>query len=136
MKQTANIRRKRNAPLRTKSPLKRETPLERRTPVKKRRSGKRKGPPRDRKFLAFVRSQPCMVAGCTAIAEAHHFGKRGKSQRCSDYETVPLCHVHHLHGWHSSKGLPGGTREEWRERFRERAAELVALYEGRDPDTF
>lgn len=102
--------------------------MERSAPLPRRRTKPRKGPPRDAGYLHFVRTQPCMVPGCRKRGEPHHFAKRGKGQKCSDYETVPLCHYHHLACWHSSAGLPGGTRGEWRERFRAKAAELLATY--------
>lgn len=126
----------RKTPLVSKSKLESSKLLTRTKPMPKKRAKPRKGPPRDPKFLAFVRSQPCYILGCFEKAEAHHFGRRGKSQRCSDYETVPLCHDHHM-AWHSSTGLPGKTRAEWKELWAAYAVELRAQFEGhRDEQTF
>lgn len=62
-----------------------------------------KNPPaRDEDYLDFIRSRRC----CVELGDSckrhevipHHFGKtgKGKGQKCSDYETVPLCTNHHL----------------------------------------
>jgi hypothetical protein len=65
-------------------------------------------PARDRRFLEFVRRQPCLL--CVAdpppssvpqwvlIVEAAHtnaLGPRGMGQKASDYSAVPLCAWHH-----------------------------------------
>lgn len=51
--------------------------------------------PRSEKYVAFVRSYPCIV--CARPAESHHaFGRRGVSIKPSDFACVPLCHVHHM----------------------------------------
>lgn len=52
-------------------------------------------PARSPEYLAFVRGRRCCVPGCEKPGEPHHFGKRGMSQKCDDYRTVPLCPLHH-----------------------------------------
>lgn len=54
-------------------------------------------PIRDRKFLAFVRSLPCVVCGRQRGVEAAHTsaGERGMAQKVSDRLAIPLCVPHH-----------------------------------------
>lgn len=113
----------------------------RRTSVKKKPSAKltdrKRGPERCAAFLAFVRTQPCLVPGCTAPSEAHHWGRRGVGQKCADWESAPLCHYHHVECWHRSRRLPGATAEDWKERFRAESARLKGLFDaqkGQDAD--
>lgn len=51
---------------------------------------------RSNKYLKFIRTQPCCVCGITP-SQAHHesLTGRGVSVKCSDYETMPLCHTCH-----------------------------------------
>lgn len=68
---------------------------------------------RDRDYLAFIASQPCVVcilpwrANGSGVAfsnvqqsrtEVAHVGDRGFSVKCSDRETIPLCAWHHRAG--------------------------------------
>lgn len=50
--------------------------------------------------LAWIRRQPCCVPECARLpAEAHHVrtaANSGTGMKPSDYDTVPLCHYHHL----------------------------------------
>lgn len=76
-------------------------------------------PQRDEDFLAFIRLRPCCAcfpgawsagvcpAGSHGVSVAHHFGRTGKgmAQKCSDYETVPLCPRHH-----TEAHIKGGIR--------------------------
>lgn len=89
-----------------------------RSPVPKRRTKPRKGPARNEKYKAFIRSLPCCV--CRAIGvrritglvtasieelsrypmqqsptEAAHTGVRGLGQKSNDHESIPLCCEHH-----------------------------------------
>lgn len=51
---------------------------------------------RSKRFLSFVRSLPCSVAGCTARdVEAAHFGPRAAGTKVHDFLAVPLCSRHH-----------------------------------------
>lgn len=59
----------------------------------------RKGPPRDWKYRAWIRSLPCCCCGTTHYVECAHVGTDGgMRQKCSDYDTVPLCAVCHRVG--------------------------------------
>ncbi len=96
-----------------------------RSPVPKKRKGKRRGPLRDPKYRAYIRKIPCLVCwpdfwldvavhisrgefGWSPTfmpgtvqktpTECAHVGKRGLGQKCSDYETLPLCAEHHRTG--------------------------------------
>lgn len=65
---------------------------------------------KDEKYLAFIRSQPCL---CCVIAqtrqkyrtEAAHVGARGLSQKANDRDTIPLCAFHHREGAHAHHQL-------------------------------
>ena len=51
---------------------------------------------RSKRFLSFVRSLPCSVAGCASQEiEAAHFGPRGVGTKVHDFLAVPLCSRHH-----------------------------------------
>lgn len=47
----------------------------------------------DKKYLAHIRTLPCVVCGGKSVA--HHLA--GKE---NDYATVPLCVAHHIPGVH------------------------------------
>lgn len=55
--------------------------------------------PRSKKYIAFIRLQPCIVRGCWDATEPHHAGGidsgRGVGIKGSDYHAVPLCRKHH-----------------------------------------
>jgi len=52
----------------------------------------RRGPPRDREYLTWIRSLRCCVCGRSPRNEAAHVGRDGgKGVKCSDYATIPLC---------------------------------------------
>ncbi len=56
----------------------------------------RSEPFRDQDYLAYIRKQPCLVCGgAQGPSVAHHEGNGGKGLKASDYDTVPLCPVHH-----------------------------------------
>ena len=63
-------------------------------------------PLRDPKYLAWIRTMPCIVClkRCGTLlvqnlqetqTEAAHVGDRGFRQKCSDRETLPICAGHH-----------------------------------------
>lgn len=62
-------------------------------------------PIRDRKYLAFVRSLPCLVCCSIKRVEAAHFGPHGLGQKASDLSAIPLCRIHHRKGPHSIHAL-------------------------------
>jgi hypothetical protein len=52
----------------------------------------RKGPPRDKAYLAWIREMPCIACDIAGRSEAAHTGTDGgMSQKASDYSCVPLC---------------------------------------------
>lgn len=53
-------------------------------------------PARDEKYLRFIRTFCCIICQARNTVP-HHFGRTGKGmgQKCSDYETIPLCVMHH-----------------------------------------
>jgi hypothetical protein len=69
-----------------------------RCPVRKVRVGQRKGQVVDDAYRAFIRRQACICCGSQKWIECAHVGPRGLGQKCSDYETLPLCPAHHLQG--------------------------------------
>lgn len=54
-------------------------------------------PPRDSKYLAFIRTLPCAICGAWRV-EAAHTGPHGLGQKSSDYTAIPLCQSHHRTG--------------------------------------
>jgi hypothetical protein len=55
----------------------------------------RRGPARDRQYLAWIRTLPCAACGTTPAEAAHTGHDGGASQKASDYTCVPLCHECH-----------------------------------------
>lgn len=53
----------------------------------------------DKKYLAWVRSQPCLVRHCPNKSIAHHDPTIGAGG--SDYRSLPLCVEHHVPGVHT-----------------------------------
>lgn len=53
--------------------------------------------PRDKKYLAFIREQPCLIHGCNGVPvdPAHGPGRRGAALKASDWTCLPLCRKHH-----------------------------------------
>jgi hypothetical protein len=63
-----------------------------RKPQQRATSPTRKGPPRDKAYLAWIREMPCIACGVAGRSEAAHTGTDGgMSQKASDYSVVPLC---------------------------------------------
>lgn len=70
-----------------------------RCPVRRVRIGPpRKGLVLDESYLRWIRRQACVCCGTRRYVEAAHVGLRGHGQKCSDYETLPLCAAHHWNG--------------------------------------
>lgn len=59
---------------------------------------RRKDKKRDREFLAFIHTMPCILSGssCSGPITAHHAGERGLMQRADDRTALPACYGHHL----------------------------------------
>ena len=55
-------------------------------------------PARNPRYLAWIRTQPCVVCGSRRGIEASHTGPRGIGQKSSDLSAIPLCHRHHRTG--------------------------------------
>ena len=55
-------------------------------------------PARNPRFLAWIRTLPCLVCGRTMGIEAAHTGAHGLGQKSSDMSAIPLCRRHHRTG--------------------------------------
>ena len=55
-------------------------------------------PARNPRYLAWIRTQPCLVCGSTRWIEAAHTGSHGLGQKSPDTSAVPLCVAHHRTG--------------------------------------
>jgi hypothetical protein len=55
-------------------------------------------PTRNLKYLAWIRTLPCLVCGKTGGIEAAHTGPHGLGQKSPDTSVVPLCARHHRTG--------------------------------------
>ena len=89
-------------------------------------------PARDRKYLNWVASQPCLYCQTTHGVVAHHEGKReaggGTSLKGCDYHTLPLCH--RCHGeYHQTARIGSWTRELTALRFARAIARLRQKWE-------
>lgn len=63
--------------------------------------------PRDKKYLAWVKTLPCIECQAPGPSEPHHTETGGTGIKGSDYSAVPLCNKHHQE-WHNTKGKKGG----------------------------
>lgn len=83
--------------------IRRSKPLARSTkPIPRRRTKPRRGPMRDREYLAFLRGECKCAVGlrCTCFArvggcEAAHGPVNGMRSKGPDNEAIPLCPSHH-----------------------------------------
>lgn len=78
------------------APLTRKTPL-RRTRMK-RRPRKRQATKAEKAFMAMVADEPCVFSTaqkCEGPIQLHHHGRKGLSQKVSNYMVSPLCMKHH-----------------------------------------
>src|SRR5260370_36636870 len=55
-------------------------------------------PTRNPRYLAWIRTLPCLVCGRTTGIEAAHTGPHGIAQKSSDRSAVPLCRPHYRTG--------------------------------------
>ena len=55
-------------------------------------------PQRNSRYLAWIRTQPCVVCGATRGIEASHTGPHGLGQKSPDSSAIPLCTKHHRTG--------------------------------------
>ena len=62
-------------------------------------SSQEKGPPRDDRFKAWIRTLPCLCCGVAGRSEAAHTGSDGgMGIKASDYTCIPLCPACHTQG--------------------------------------
>lgn len=65
----------------------------------------------DPEYLAFIRTQPCIICGRTHCVAAHHQPEKGQGTmggKCSDYRTIPLCEgIDGHHRGNGTKAQPG-----------------------------
>jgi hypothetical protein len=57
-----------------------------------------RGPVRDWKFRAWIRTLPCAVCGCAPSEAAHTGSDGGMRLKASDLSCVPLCTICHTGG--------------------------------------
>ena len=55
-------------------------------------------PVRNPRYLAWIRTLPCLVCGVRRGIEASHTGPHGLGQKSPDTSAVPLCTSHHRTG--------------------------------------
>jgi hypothetical protein len=55
-------------------------------------------PVRNPKYLAWIRTHPCVVCGASRGIEASHTGPHGLGQKSPDSSAIPLCAKHHRTG--------------------------------------
>jgi hypothetical protein len=72
-------------------------------------------PVRNLKYLAWIRTLPCLICGRTGGVEAAHTGPHGMAQKSADTSAVPLCARHHRTGCDSYHKL-GARAFEGRHR--------------------
>ena len=55
-------------------------------------------PQRNPRYLAWIRTHPCLVCGSKRGIEAAHTGPHGLGQKSPDSSVIPLCAKHHRTG--------------------------------------
>ena len=55
-------------------------------------------PARNSKYLAWIRTHPCVICGVSRGIEASHTGPHGLGQKSPDTSAIPLCAKHHRTG--------------------------------------
>ena len=55
-------------------------------------------PERNWRYLAWIRTLPCLVCGAKRGIEASHTGPHGLGQKSPDFSAIPLCTRHHRTG--------------------------------------
>jgi hypothetical protein len=80
---------------------------------------------RDRAYLVWIRTLPCLLCG-RRPSEAAHLGARPFGQKCSDRETGPLCAWDHRLGPYSHHAL---GRRFWQHYRIDRATLIRGLNE-------
>lgn len=86
-------------------------------------------PTRSRKYLVWVKSQPCIECARPGPSDAHHirgvgyFG--GMGMKAADHLAMPLCRVHHM-DLHEGR-IPLDRQWRWLVHTLDRAAREGAL---------
>lgn len=75
---------------------------------RRRRPMLRKGPARNARYRAWIRTLPCLVCGQTGAEAAHTGDDGGLALKSSDYSCVPLCADCHTMRPDSYHRHPGG----------------------------
>lgn len=57
----------------------------------------------DRRYLEWIRRQPCCSCGVVGSVEAHHMTGAGMSMKANDHEAMPLCTKCHR-AFHDASG--------------------------------
>ena len=98
----------------------------------KRRRERRSARVRDRDFLAYVHTVPCVLAGdhgpfpCSGRIEASHGWRRPLGRKDNDDTCVPLCFMH-ARQWDNDNGyFKGWTRDQRRDWHDEHNARIKA----------
>ena len=68
-------------------------------------------PGRNPRYLAWIRTLPCLVCGKSSGVEAAHTGPHGIGQKSPDSSAIPLCVRHHRRGRDSYHELGPRTFE-------------------------
>ena len=55
-------------------------------------------PVRNSRYLAWIRTLPCLICGARRGIEASHTGPHGLGQKSPDSSAIPLCTRHHRTG--------------------------------------
>lgn len=84
-------------------------------------------PARSMAYRAYVQGEPCCCCSGAAPNEAHHDGKRGVGQKCSDFMCVPLCWRCHR-AITASGCLPGLDAAQTRLCVAKAQAQLLAAW--------
>ena len=64
-------------------------------------------------YMAWIKTLGCICCGTRKRVEAAHCGKRPFGQKCSDYETLPICQEDHTEGKKSVHKLGPAFWEYW-----------------------
>lgn len=79
--------------------IQRRTSLRRGGPIRKRKlTPRRSSRVIDLAYRRAVAELPCRarhLSPCDGVVDPDHQGRRGMGQKCSDYECVPMCRLHH-----------------------------------------
>ena len=66
----------------------------------------------DKKYLAWIRTKPCLACGATEGIQAHHCWCSGKKNHGNDRLVVPLCVSCHTFGKHAYHNIGHERFEE------------------------